>query len=259
MSKTHLKLIFTYILLTALLVLGFTFSVKSLLLPMMTNTMYEKNKKELSIIHNSVKVMHDSVRQFAAQLLESSSIDTLLYSGKMDSTAGYEAMLDVSDTLKMNSLYHSVSLYSGYTGEYYSTLTSLAGNDSFFRDEIENFAAVSSLTPVCRTLPQEVYYSNATVFSYFYCETSSQNKITKAINVNVDAHWLCSYLNTLKGNGAQAYILDWQNGLLIDSSAKIHSLDDASLPFITRILDSENDQGYFLDSSSENEQLVTFS
>ena len=258
MSKTYLKMILVSTLLTTFLVLSFAFSAKNIFNRITLDMIHEKNNKELNIISSYIQDMHDNVQQFTYQLSNNTSLDTLLRDISMDSVEGYNTMIELFHQIRINPLFHSVSLYSGYTGEYYSTLTSHSGEDLFLRQMIKDLDTVSILQPICRTLPQDIYYVSTTVFSYFYFKTDNHGETAEAITVNINANKLCDYLNKLKGNGAQAYIIDLHNNSIIDSTAQIHKVNDTNLTFIQKIVDSGTIRGCFIDNLSDQEQLITY-
>lgn len=258
MSKTFIKILFIFILLTLSLLFTFALVTGDLFRNIFVDKTYEKNIKELNIIADSIQTIHDSVLQFTMSTMEDPSTDTLLHQASATSAVGYHAMDELAQSIKLNPYFHSVSLYSGYTGEYFSTLTSHSQKDDYFRNAVDNYQDMAVLSPVCRVLPADVYYTNSTVYSYFFYETNSENHVAKAISVNIGAQWICDYLNRLKGNDAQAYIIDMQNGTFIDSSTQIYKLNETNREFINKIVDTGSKQGSFLKDNTTNDMLVTF-
>ena len=258
MSKTLFRMILFSSLLTIFLTLSFSFVTQNIFKNIAENNMYEKNIKELNIISDFVQRMHDTTQQLTYQLSEDHSLDAFLRSASMDSADSYMRMAELQNSMKTNPMFHSLSLYSGYTGEYYSTLTSRSGQDSYFRDFVASHDATTMLQPYYRSLPYDIYHVSDVVFSYFYFETDNNGKVTKAITVNLDASQLCDYLNTLKGNGTHTYIIDLHNRYILDGSPQIQTLDDTNLTFSRKILDADTNQGCFTDNAQGEEQLITY-
>lgn len=258
MSKTFFRMILFSGLLTIFLTLSFSFVAQSIFENVTADNMYAKNIKELNIISDFVERMHNTTQQLTYGLSEDASLDAFLRGSSMDSADAYLQMIELKESIKTNPMIHSVSLYSGYTGEYFSTLTSRSGEDSYFKNLVESQNMASMLQPYYRALPSDIYHTSDVVFSYFYFETDNDGNVTKAINVNLDASQLCSYLDTLKGNNTHTYIIDLHNQYLLDGSTQIHSLDDTNLTFSRKILDADTEQGCFTDKSQGEEQLITF-
>lgn len=258
MSKTYLKMIFVSTLLTLFLVVSFTFSAKDIFEKYFTDFSYESNVKELNIISNYIQSNHNMIQKLAYQLSTDSSLDVFLHNVPMKSAEGYDAMMDLSNFIRFNPLIHSISFYSGYTGEYYSTLTSNAKSDPLFHDMIENPDSTAILQPIYRTLPFDIYNTSATVFSYFYFETGSNGKITKAIFVNLDASQLFKYLTNLKGNNSHTYIIDLYNGNVIDDSEQRRELTDNNDSFIQKIIEADSAYGCFTDNTFGDGSLITY-
>lgn len=258
MSKTYLKMIFVSTLLTLFLVVSFTFSAKVIFKKYFTDFSYENNVKELNIISNYIYSNHDTIQKITYQLSTNASLDVLLHNVPMQSAEGYDAMMELSEFIRLNSLIHSISFYSGYTGEYYSTLTSNAKYDSLFHDMIENLDSTAILQPIYRVLPFDVYNTSAAVFSYFYYEADSNGQITKAILVNLDASQLFNYLKNLKGNNSHTYIIDLYNGNVIDDSAQKRELTDSNNAFVQKIMEADAAYGCFMDNTYDEGSLITY-
>lgn len=258
MSKTLFRTLLFSGLLTLFLTLSFSFAVKNLFETITERNIYEKNIKELNIISDFVQARHDSIQKLTYQLAEDPSLNTFLLHGSMDTAQGYETMLNLKKYIDINSMFHSLSLYSGYTGEYFSTLTSRSGEDRYFREMLENLDTTTMLQPYYRSLPSDIYYVSDNVFSYFYFETDNKGKVTKAITINLDADMFCEYLNTLKGNNAHTYIIDLNNQYIIDGSSETRALNDTTFTFSQKILDSNTERGCFVDDPSGNEMLITY-
>lgn len=114
------------------------------------------------------------------------------------------------------------------------------------------------LTPVCRVLPLDVYYVSTTVYSYFYYETDSKNNIKKAIIINMDAQWMCDYLNRLKGKSSKAYIIDRTSHKYIDGSAQVYSLDETDKEFLRNYSNVSKGQENYVINDRKEGKLVTY-
>lgn len=258
MSKTLFRMISIITILVTVVLLTFSIITGRLFRNAIARQAYEKNTRELNIISDSIQDIHDNVREFAYNTMKNSSYDTFLHNESVGSSESFRVMMDLAKTIQVNPYYHSVALYSGYTGEFFSTLTSHSGEDEFMREAVANFRDMPVLTPIGRVLPYDIYYVGTTVYSYFYYETDSQNRITKAINVNMDAQWLCNHLNRLKGNGSKAYIIDRNTQTFIDGSTQIFNLDDTELEFIKNYSeDWEGEENYVINDWKKG-QIVTY-
>lgn len=256
MSKTYLKMILSSLVLTFFLTIGFAFSIRGILQDVIPDIIYRKSMKELNILSNYIEDMHGNVQQYTYQLASDTGLDALMHEGIMDSEEGYGAMFDLQDNIRINPIYQSVSFYSGYTGQFYSTMTSRSGEDLFFKEVLAEPDSVKMLQPVYRTLPQDVYYQNVGVFSYFYYETNLYGRITKAITVNIDPTYICDYLNRMKGNGTKAYIVDLQNGVVINGATQVSEL--AEYQDIQKIVETGRNQGCFAKETDNGEYLITY-
>lgn len=259
MSKTLFKMISIFTGLIAVVLLVFSIVSSYLFDKAIEKQTYEKNDRELNIISDSIQEMHENVKQLAFNIMGDASYDTFLRNDHMGSASSYNVMMDLGKDISLNPYYHSVSLYSGYAGgEYFSTLTSHSGEDDFFREAVENYQDMPVLTPVCRVLPSDVYYVSTTVYSYFYYETDSKNKITKAIIINMDAQWLCNYLNRLKGKTSKAYIIDRTTHKFIDGSTQIYSIDETDKEFLRNYSDVSKGQENHVINDRKEGKLITY-
>ena len=258
MSKTFLRTLLFLGTLVLFLIFGFSFVGKTVFEDVMEDTLYEKNIQELNIIGDFIQSRHDSYQQTLMQLTADSTLEAFLYNTPMDSTEGYLTMLRYQKELSVNPMFHSMSLYSSYTGDYYCTLTSKAGEDPYFRELVENKDSASTFYPCYRLLPGDIYHTSAAVFSYFYFETDNFGQITTAISINLDAEQFCDYLNGLKGNDAHTYIIDLHNQVYFDGSYETQALDAVNRSFIQRILDSDTARGCFTETTDGTEQLITY-
>ena len=258
MSKTFLRMLLFSGILVISMIFGFSFVGRTVFEDVIEDTLYEKNMQELNIIGDFIQSRHDSYQQTLLQLTEDSVLDAFLFDTPMDSAEGYQTMIRYQKELRVNPMFHSMSLYSGYTGDYYSTLTSRAGEDPYLRQLVQNKDSASVLYPCYRILPLDIYQTSAAVFSYFYFETDSLGQITKAISINLDAEQFCNYLNGLKGNNAHTYIIDLHNQVIFDGSYETQALDSVSLSFVRKILAGQSAKGCFTDSVDGMEQLITY-
>lgn len=258
MSKTYLKMIFVTMVLTFFLAASFAFSADNLFQKYLTDLAYQKNIEELSIMSSLIQYNHDTIQSLTYQLSSNSSLNAFIQTASMRSPEGYRTMMNLSSSLRANPLIHSVSLYSGYSGEYFSTLTSLAGADPFLQEMVTHPDSDSILQPVYRKLPFDIYNTSDAVFSYFYFETGLDDRIATAIALNLDADWLFDYLKKLKGNNSSTYIVDLYNNSILDNSMTVRQVDDGTYAFVQRILSEESPSGCFVEEIEGENALITY-
>ncbi|MDF2922256.1 MAG: hypothetical protein K0R57_1170 [Paenibacillaceae bacterium] len=220
-----------------------------------TERTFEENSKELRIISDSIKRMHEDVKAFTFRHLDDQSLIPLFEQDTIEYAQMYSYMSEIKKSFEINPIFHSVSLFSGRTGGYFSTLSSNAQKDAFFVEAIENYTKTQVLTPIPRVLSYEAYNNADTVFTYFYYQTDSGNKITRAMAVNVDAAWLCDTLSSLKGKSVKAYIIDKTSGTYIDDSRQIRDLETLNLELVDKIKQPNPDAGSF-ETGKKNEQRI---
>lgn len=258
MSRTFVKIMLLISLLLVIVLAGFSITAFKSFEGVVRERIFDENGKELRIISDSVERMHEDVKSFTFRQLDDSSIVPLFEEQTIEYADMYSYMTEIKKSFEINPIFHSVSLYSRNTGSFYSTLSSQAHKDTFFVDAIENYRDMSALTPIPRVLPNEAYNNSDTVFTYLYFQTDSDNKVTKAMGVNVDAAWLCEKLSRLKGKSANAYIIDKTSHTYIDESRQIRNLEALNPDLVERIMQPNLDTGSFETGKKEEQKVFTY-
>jgi len=258
MSKTFVKIIVLISLLLVIVLAGFSITAFKSFEGIVKERTFEENSKELRIISNSIERMHEDVKTFTFRQLDDPSLISLFAEDSVPFAEMYGYMNDIKKSFEINPIFHSLTLYSGKTGRYYSTLSSKAQEDAFFVNAIKNYGKMPVLTPIPRVLPFEAYNNSDTVFTYLYFQTDSDNKVTRAMGVNVDAAWLCDTLANLKGRSVKAYIIDKTSQTYIDDTKQIGTLKTLNPMLIDRIMQPNLDSGSFAAGEKEEQRIFTY-
>ncbi|OCT15203.1 hypothetical protein A8709_13955 [Paenibacillus pectinilyticus] len=257
-SRTFVNIVVLLSLLLLVVLGGFSITAFKSFEGIVTQRTYEENSKELRIISNTIKRMNEDVKAFTFRQLDDPALAPLFEKKKLDYFEMFGYMDLISKSFEINPIFHSDTLYSGTTGNYYSTLSSMVQKDSFFVNAIQNFRNTPVLKPIPRVLPQEAYNTSATVFTYFYFQTDSDNKLSKALGVNIDAAWLCDTLSKFKGQNNKAYIIDKTSRTLIDDSKQIHNLDVLNPELVHKIMETNQEAGSFETGANKDQKIITY-
>ncbi|WP_168735664.1 AraC family transcriptional regulator [Cohnella fermenti] len=258
MSKTFLKIVGLITLLLVVVQAGFSVTAFKSFEGIVRDRTFEENSKELRIISKSIERMHEDVKAFTFRHLNDPSLIPLFEENSLDYAQMYELMIAIKKSFEVNPIFHSVTLYSGKTDKYYSTLSSQAHKDAFFVNAVKNFSSTPVLTPIPRVLPFEAYNNGDTVFTYLYFQTDSGNRVTQALGVNVDATWLCDTLSSLTGKSVKSYIIDKTSLTYIDDSRQIRSMEALNPELVERITKSNLDTGSFEAGEKGKERIFTY-
>lgn len=258
MSRTFVKIVGLISFLLVIVLTGFAIAAFKSFEGIVTERIFEENSRELRIISNSIKRMHEDVKTFTFRQLDDPSLTPLFEKENVEFAEMYGYMRDIKRDFEINPTFHSVSIYSGNTGRFYSTLSSKTEKDAFFAEAIRNYRETPALTPIPRVLPYEAYNNDDTVFTYFYFQTDSDNKVTKAMGVNVDAAWLCDTLSGLKGRSVRAYIIDRTSRTYIDDSRQIRGLESLNHALVDKLDRPDLDTGSFETGKSDEQRIFTY-
>ncbi|WNR42826.1 AraC family transcriptional regulator [Paenibacillus roseipurpureus] len=258
MSRTFVNIAVLLSLLLLVVLGGFSITAFKSFEGIVKQRTFEENNKELRIISNTVKRMNEDVKAFTFRQLDDPALAALFEKKNLEYFEMFGYMDLIRKSFEINPIFHSDTLYSGNTGNFYSTLGSMVQKDTFFVNAIQNYRNIPVLKPIPRVLPIDAYNTNATVFTYFYFQTDSGNKLSKALGVNIDAAWLCDTLSKLKGHNNKAYIIDKTSRTFIDDSKQIRNLDVLNAELVHKIMDSDQESGSFETGAKKDQKIITY-
>lgn len=258
MSRTFIRIVILISLTLFIILMAFSFTTFISFENIFTQRTYDENIKEMGIISDNIRNMHEIVKNYTYKQIDDPTISPLFEKKTVSDVEAINYLNIFSDSFKTNPLFHSVTIYSGTTGNYFSTLSFKADKDTFFTEAIQNHKKIQELTPIPRELPFDIYGTNDTVFAYMYFETDSRDQITRAMAVNLNAAWLCDNLSKLKGKTARAYIIDRKNGVYIDESSKIKKLDTLNEKIVEKIKEPGSTEGSFEIKDNKEQKVVTY-
>jgi AraC-like DNA-binding protein len=258
MSRTFVNIVVLLSLLILVVLGGFSITAFKSFEGIVTQRTFEENSKELHIISDTIKRMNEDVKSFTFRQLDDPSLALLFEKKNLQYDEMYGYMALIKKSFEINPIFHSDTLYSGTTGNFYSTLGSMVQKDSFFVNAIQNYRNTPALTPIPRVLPIEAYNNSDTVFTYFYFQTDSDNKLSKALGVNIDAAWLCDTLSKLKGQNNKAYIIDKTSRTFIDDSKQIRNLELLNSELVHKIMETNQEAGSFDTGAKKDQKIYTY-
>ncbi len=215
--------------------------------------------------------LFDSIRRLSFQIYNDTDIAMLLNNSSPDPDSMLKSHIRLRNYASTSTNIVSVYVYSVLTDCFYSTLASTPRQTSanFFDTEAAVFVNEVQNTRILHPIPRKVVLPgtpdvpnnsiNIYTVLYFGLPESSMRILNRAVIINVSEDWVRNIIELYnKDIEGSLYVIN-KDGILVSSIYNNELLQDISQEgFISGILDSQSDTGYFIESIDGKKSFVTY-
>lgn len=226
---------------------------------------FRSNLSNLRSIGQSAKTMNEILRNVSLQVFFDDTLKNILYYpiGEDPATPYSRRLYSYKNAF---SLIESIYIYNGTEFYVCPALGFTYKKDTFQDDEIvailDDMGTYHSNTIIPRyvdtTLIGEIT-NQAFIYSYLFYDSQLQSgKIEQAVVINISEDFLHQSIAAYKEGSSNIQIID-DNGITMKDDDTYPALSDLSKEkYISRILDSVETSGYFIENINGRKSLVTY-
>ncbi|WP_165452321.1 AraC family transcriptional regulator [Paenibacillus thalictri] len=237
-----------------------------------TKTVTENNAKILSQISYSANYLNDNARNFTFSVFGDAVTTQLMYQNRIDYMDLIAQAGRLRDLAQKNASVHTLYVYNKRLGQYFSTTDAPLNDESSFFDQEMNAIIVQasgeprSFSPIPRLIklnPNDPNSASTKVYTYsLYDFSSEKGGVEGAVIVNMKIEYLQNIINSLKLKNnmfeGEIVIIDRDGKVMNDSESHPFLSNLSDQPFVNRVLRAQGDSGYFLDTDTGRDMLVSY-
>lgn len=227
---------------------------------------YTANKKILNQIKFNINYMDDMLVSLCFTTYYNSNVRNLINNQNIDfGEVAKEIETIKTSIINTNPFIHSIYIYNGQIGKYYTTLDGIIYDDASLNKLIKSYKEVPKLIPIYRKLNLSVGNTTTTknVFTYFMYEFMRlDGYMDGAIIINCDSDWLLKNireLNMVDDKGQDEIFIMDDNGNFIGDPGNDKFYNSLKLKYTDYIKQSaDKTTGIFSSEINDKKYLVTF-
>jgi two-component system, response regulator YesN len=272
--KTHKKLYpkilfsFTISITLAIILLStmLYFSFENIILQI-TDSFVKDNLTQVSYCGT---LMNKTAYSILMQMNVDNDINRLLYDYVPESEELTSAQSRLFSYVSANPFVQSVYVYNGMSNTFYDSGKNIWSRDDFYDKEmiyiLDNFQKYLVLSPIPRVINNNTLNSGAgiqtNVYTYVFYDkqmNTSDNKLDKAVAVNINEKFIKDMIDTMSSNkSSEIYIIN-STGILLQTNTYAKMLSNINdRPFIQKIIKDTKPQGSFIETVDNGKYLVSF-
>lgn len=228
----------------------------------------------LSLIHTSIRdsltqisysttFMTDSYKSLAYKIYIDSFVSKLFYLEPSEYNEINLAFTQLNSYLSTMPFVHSIYVYTGNHRKFYTQTFSpnIYTLDDFYDKDLIDILYRRDQYPPLTPIPRRIRDSSdqmRNLYSFIYSYGSGE-KIGNTVVLNVSEAWMRKAIDSMDTYpGSRTFIIDSSGKLVLSDRNHALLADLSQYDYISRILDSEKNSGYFLAQVDNTKSLVTY-
>lgn len=216
------------------------------------------NEKFLHQLTYNINYMNEMTKNFCiTQYMDPDNVH-LMYSDKDDTYYIQRNLNRFQKTLDSQSMYHSAVLYNNKTGQFYSTYRGVFDSDEQLIELLDN-QIVSTLTPIPRVLPKEIYFDDVKVFTYvMYDQINDYGQPDAALIVNIKTDWLFENIKKLNNNDINYIIINKEGKVIADGSGKLPIFQQLERGYLHQIQQDSQSKNTIITEINDEKYVASY-
>lgn len=223
------------------------------------------SQESLSKTSYSAELMNEYAKMLALQILKDRNISNLFYISPTIEELNI-SLKRMNSYLYVSSQIQSIYVYSGHSGNIYSTVDNEWPYDksSFFDQDIfgilKNMKSSQILRPIARNIKMPNRKTDNYVFTFILPEWQNTPTLQNNIVIlNISEEWMREKVHTLGENtSVDTIIIDNSGTTMINSSLFTPLTDISGKNYIQKILNSDKPSGYFTQDVDGEQTLIAY-